>query len=463
MNCEYAAICYIFYANEIAECFEMTIKRTCEHLVQASACDHADIAIGTALFEVYLALKRFAMQSTEFCAESTQLKIHDYHDWFVDGVTYWLAMHHFTAFTRIEKAIEMDELVPVDGMVKYSTSAIDTLAIFQSIKQFWLHLSWPDVESSYTFMAKIVDDICDCSVNYADRMTTRILDSTDMPDRRDNDEFYVTPSLCLTINDIEYLQKNLSTFIAELDMDDIIAKLAICRSHADAQRCRLTLKSIIENAMDSIENQITDLIEHIAYKMCTYLHRSILNAAKYSGRDSHLIDQLMENLERSQHSLSAYLNEPNCQRILTIVWQKFKTFFRTLLQNCLNVRKSHCLFHNHLNIFLIFLNKKNFHFQTQCSPQFYSNLYKCLQIMIKSFECQGHASRLIEFGPIAEFERVLRLHSRDTHHLIHQYYIERYRQQVKMDGAPFGRLTIRAHFISNNFLEVNDINGFRSL
>lgn len=349
MHCDYAAICYNYYANEIAECFETTIKRTCERLMQTptpcydyssdeSINEHEDNTIGTALFDVYLVLKHFAMQSALFCPESMQLKIHNYHDWFGDGVTYWLDMHHSTAFRRIKKAIEMDELIPIDEMVKHSTSAIDALAIFQSIKAFWLHLNWPDVECAYTFMAKIVDDICHCCVCYSDGMAARISDSRDIRNLCDNDEFYVTPELCSIINNIDYLRTNLPIFIAELDIDEIFTKLTIYRSHADAQRCQQTLNSFVANAVDTIENQISELIEYIAYKMCTHLHKCLWEAAECLHQNSHLIDQLMENLEKSLLSLSANLNEMNFERILAAVWQKFKIFFNALLQNCLNVR-----------------------------------------------------------------------------------------------------------------------------
>lgn len=347
MNCDYAAICYIYYANEIAECFEMTIRRTCDDLLQAPVVsENDDITIGTALFDVYLALKRFATQSAQFCSETTQLKIHNYHEWFADGVAHWIDMHHFTAFARIKKAIDVDKLMPMDEMVKYSTSSVDTLAIFQTIKKFWVHLNWPDVESAYTFMAKIVDNICHCCVLYADGMADRILDSNHIEHLRGNEEFYVTPSLCLIINNIEYLHENLPIFITELGPNEIIAKLTVYRSHADAQRCERTVKSLVENATDTIENQITDLIDCVAYKMCTHLHKCIREAAECLHRDSHLTDQLMEMLEKSLHSLRTYLNEINFQRILAAVWQKFNIFFSTLLQNCLNVRmrKSHQFF-----------------------------------------------------------------------------------------------------------------------
>lgn len=69
----------------------------------------------------------------------------------------WLEIAVFKALTRIDKAIELDTLVPVDSNVKYSSSGVDTLAIFYQIKIFWEQLAWPDVEGCYTFVAKIID------------------------------------------------------------------------------------------------------------------------------------------------------------------------------------------------------------------------------------------------------------------------------------------------------------------
>lgn len=69
---------------------------------------------------------------------------------------------------------------------------------------------------------------------------------------------------------------------------------------------------------------------------------------------------------------------------------------------------------------------------------------------------------MVECEPIIEFERLLRLHGRETDYLIHQYYSERYKQQTKMYGTPFGQLTIRAKFTDNHFLEVNNIDFFYS-
>lgn len=81
----------------------------------------------------------------------------NYYHWFATGVSHWLDIALYKAMLRIKKAIELDSLKPIEDGIKRSTSAIDTMAIFNQIKIFWHQLEWPDVEGSYMFIGKIVD------------------------------------------------------------------------------------------------------------------------------------------------------------------------------------------------------------------------------------------------------------------------------------------------------------------
>ena len=58
---------------------------------------------------------------------------------------------------RIIKAVELDDLSPVDDLVQHSSSAVDIRTVLMQIKTFWAQLCWPDVESSYAYISKILD------------------------------------------------------------------------------------------------------------------------------------------------------------------------------------------------------------------------------------------------------------------------------------------------------------------
>lgn len=133
--------------------------------------------VGTTLFELYLIMQRFVVLGSDLCPmEHETFSIRQFHKWFHGGVSQWLDIAVFKALQRIEKAVELDSLVPVDTTVKYSSSAVDTLTIFyqvrkrliflvnnnftfflRQIKVFWEQLNWPDIEGCYTFIAKIID------------------------------------------------------------------------------------------------------------------------------------------------------------------------------------------------------------------------------------------------------------------------------------------------------------------
>lgn len=92
------------------------------------------LAVGTTLFELYLIVQRFVVLGTDLCpTDHEAFPIRSFHRWFHGGVSQWLDIAVFKALQRIEKAVELDSLVPVDATVKYSSSAVDTLTIFYQV------------------------------------------------------------------------------------------------------------------------------------------------------------------------------------------------------------------------------------------------------------------------------------------------------------------------------------------
>jgi len=197
INIPYARILYIAYEKRITDMCMIIIEDVCARLkrIEVDSRDSAELSLGTTLFELYLTLQRYATwvgtiiiagsskisDSSDLdlkfasrwslaiyrlgqmlCAEGQleNMKIQIYHEWFRAGVAHWLDIAVYKALKRIDKAVEIDSLQTVDDSVQYSSSAVDTLTTFYQIKVFWTQLAWPDVEGSYTFIAKIIDVSC---------------------------------------------------------------------------------------------------------------------------------------------------------------------------------------------------------------------------------------------------------------------------------------------------------------
>ena len=68
------------------------------------------------------------------------------------------------------QAVELDDLSPVDELVKHTSSAVDIRTVLMQIKTFWAQLCWPDVESSYAFISKILDVSRDFTISTLNKM-----------------------------------------------------------------------------------------------------------------------------------------------------------------------------------------------------------------------------------------------------------------------------------------------------
>ncbi len=79
------------------------------------------------------------------------------HLWFNKAISRWLDIALYKAMQRICRAVDLDDMEPVDDLVKHSSSAVDIKTVLLQIRTFWKQLSWPDVEASYAYISKILD------------------------------------------------------------------------------------------------------------------------------------------------------------------------------------------------------------------------------------------------------------------------------------------------------------------
>ncbi|XP_013138125.1 PREDICTED: BAI1-associated protein 3 isoform X2 [Papilio polytes] len=445
MSFPYSKILYGVYENKIASLVEPEVIQVCKSLKRlqynegstnsvhlagglngdtplgAPRVSNEPLTMGTTLFELYLTLQRFlalgqGLNETDWGTYS----ISKFHSWFYGGVAQWLDIAAFKALSRIEKAVEIDNLVPVDTNVKYSSSGVDTLAIFYQIKIFWQQLAWPDVEGCYTFVAKIIDDICRCCVFYSDKMCGRVESEGRVSTARE-ERFEVTTQWCLAINNIDYVRQSLRPFVHELGMDDIINTMCEARSPLEAQRCKETLQNVIENAIDTVKNKIVELLEVMVKKMMPSITRFLIEGAELLHQNCSSMDRVLRYLEANLDTLYQHLNNENFSRTLDIVWEQLGEVLYELVQANLEKRRP---------------------------PSFFSNLHECLKIMVRSFRQDNKEVYTSE--TLKRVEYLLKIHSMETRELIHQYHLERWQEQQAITEPKMGILTVRAQFIEDN-------------
>ncbi|XP_028162943.1 protein unc-13 homolog 4B isoform X3 [Ostrinia furnacalis] len=436
MSFPYSKSLYGLYENKISSLVEPEVIQVCESLARVKIGSTSSVhlaggdngnsetesmAMGTTLFELYLTLQRFltlgqGLNETEW----SNYSISQFHSWFFGGVAKWLEIAAEKAKTRVEKAVDLDNLVQVDTNVKYSSSGVDTLAIFYQIKIFWQQLAWPDVEGCYTFVAKIIDDICRCCVTYADKMEKRVSDIGTVTTVYE-ERFEVTTEWCVAINNIDYVRQSLEPFVQELGMEEIIHKMCEAKSPIEAQRCKQTLQNVMANAIDTVNNKIVDLLQEMVKRMMPSIKRFLVEGAELLHQDCSSMDRVMRYLEANLDTLYQHLNNENFSRTLEIVWKQLGDVLYDLIQ----------------------LNREK-----RRPPSFFSNLHECLNIMIQSFRQDN--KEIEKDDTLKKVEYLLKLNGMETRELIHQYYLERWQEQQAITEPKMGMLTVRAQFIEDN-------------
>ncbi|XP_071447692.1 protein unc-13 homolog 4B isoform X2 [Hetaerina americana] len=457
----YTKTLYSVYDYELSEISKPVVNDVCWKLKPLRFSDDPEDAMndtehlqmGTSLFELYLILQRFAILAQNiYSVDLSELKMQAYHNWFTKGVAHWLDIALFKAMKRIEKAVELDTLVPVDSSVRYSSSAVDTLTIYYQIKTFWNELSWPDAEGSYSFIAKIIDDICRCSVYYADMMSKRV-DGMGESENAFEKKFVVTNEWCLAINNIGYIQESLAPLVQELGTDTMLNKLADYRSELEAEHCRETLKLVVSNAEETVGNKIVDLIQILTDKMSPAMQRFLQEGAELLNQENNIMDRLMQYLDDNLMTLHSSLSTENFEQTLEIIWGNVEAMLLTMVEAGVEKRRPPSFFanlHETLRMLLSFFQREEQCCQMQQQEEEHVNEDSCEE----GHEAQRKANgRRASKKKIERMESLLSLHGMETCELIHQYHLERLGEQLLLEangqGSPNGLITVRLQFVED--------------
>ncbi|XP_014244942.1 protein unc-13 homolog 4B isoform X2 [Cimex lectularius] len=437
LKMQYSKELFVIYDDKIAEMVEPLVIDICTSLKpirfrgnvpDMDSTENASLAMGTSLFELYIALQRcLALGKGMLPVENSTFKLKSFHNWFHQGVVQWLDIAVFKAMQRIDKAVDLDKLIPVDSMTKHSSSSTDTLFIFYQIKIFWTQLAWPDVEGSYTFVNKIIDDICRCSVYYVDKMGNKV-EKIGETESAYGKQFEVTNEWCLAINSIDHVRQSIKPFVSELGTEDIIKKLSDSNDEKSAQKCEETLLRVVENAVETVCTKIIDLLERMALKMRPSIKRFLLEGAELIYQGNNHVERLMQYLDGNLMALHENLSPDNFDRILNILWDSVYDILMEVVQDSLEKRRP---------------------------PGFFDNLDNTLNILVGFFKQTENVEKNDSYIHI---KQLLKLHGMGTDRLIHEYYLERLNNQRSPDSPSCGLLTVKVQF-TNYILRVEILNA----
>ncbi|KAM7382119.1 hypothetical protein PAMA_012811 [Pampus argenteus] len=274
--------------------------------------------LANSLFPVYLSLQAIHKDKA-FLQKRGLLELTNFHEDFREALPYWLNQAFSTTQDRVERAVQVDQLQPLQTgavPIKHSSSAVDLVAFIQPICQLWEKLSWPDPEEAFMLMVKITEDVCKIVVNYCHILKERVRVLSE-----NSDHSSAINMLCVVVNDLEHLRTILTRLPAQLNWSGLRE-----RTHHVIQESQFhnTLPSQLQQAQSVLGREIRSALDTLGKKLNTDIEthvRSMSTRRRIPSKSTEdAVSPLMLYLEQELQYMNENLVQENFNSLLTPLW-----------------------------------------------------------------------------------------------------------------------------------------------
>ncbi|XP_065349212.1 protein unc-13 homolog 4B-like isoform X1 [Cloeon dipterum] len=374
----------------------------------------------TDLVCLYFTLKEFNdFEDTYFHGE--KVKCSDFHNWFARGVSQWLDITLLKAMNMIKAAVELDQLEPLDD-VKFSSSAVDVLGIFDMLEKDLRALKWPDEKDEFPLMAKLVKSITACTKHYADQIRQKVVKVTDLPG-----DYEI--QLCTAINNIEHiLVEGLEPLMKKLNVEALFMTLTKIRSHIPECHKGLKVLSRVVDAAENADQKMMEIVQEVSEKILKVVRE---NQSLSPTRFMSPISPINIHLGVLKRQLSKH----NYHRAITFIWESIVELIKQIVDAT--------------------------HMEDK-PPGFYKNLKKSLEFFESAFSRESLA---FKNGELLEATKtILETLSKNSIDPVHKFYLERLVVQGKVDDYDKrGQINVLLQFQEKSLkIEILNVRNLRT-
>ena len=123
-----------------------------------------------------------------------------------------------------------------------------------------------------------------------------------------------------------------------------------------ANSCRRTLTTLIQNAVENVENKILEVLENLGEQMAPVIKDFLVkstNLVTYASRDKTAV---LKYLDENLVMLKDNLTEDNFDRVLAVIWDSSAQTLEELIYVCIDNKKTPHYFQTLLEMLKILCN-----------------------------------------------------------------------------------------------------------
>ncbi|XP_053309783.1 protein unc-13 homolog D isoform X2 [Spea bombifrons] len=382
------------------------------------------------LYQLYITLRELHKLHIYLPKRDVPLPLSGFHRWFVNSLPNWLLKAYTTAQERVQRAVQIDQLVPLSELQKHSASTVDLSTCFTQIGRTWQQLDWPDPEEAFMIMVKFTEDMCRIALSYCTMIKKR---AEEISERGDAGQ--AANKLCLVVNNIEQLHLVVQSLPVNLDWEGLQRKT---REVISTDQFKHTLYGQLEIAVRSLDHEIRSVVQALAQKLVAGIakHLHSLAAASDSKDLSDCVIPLMRFLESELQYMNQNLVHENFNCLLSLLWSHILTVISSLSRHI------------------------------SSSPRYYKRLHVALKNLELCFHAEGCGLQTEDLHtPIfTNLEKELELCSSSTQKVIECYYQQRIQEQLETTSEKYGAVTVKASYLpSDQKLRVEILNAVNLL
>ncbi|XP_063097940.1 protein unc-13 homolog D isoform X3 [Cavia porcellus] len=355
--------------------------------------------MGENLFQLYISLKELYQLGSASLDRDGVLALDGFHHWFQPAIPSWLQKTYSVALERVQRAVQMDKLVPLGELTKHSTSAVDLSTCFAQISHTARQLDWPDPEVAFMITVKFVEDTCRLALVYCSLIKARARTLS----AGQKDQGQAADMLCVVVNDMEQLRLVIGKLPSQLAWEALERRVGTVLDQGQLQN---TLHTQLQSALAGLGHEIRTGVQTLAEQLEVGIAKHIqkLVDVKESVLPEDAILPLMKFLEVKLCYMNTNLVQENFSSLLTLLW----THTLTVLVEVTASQRSSTLASGRLKVAL-------------------ENLEICFHA-----EGCGLPFEALHTATFQALQRDLELQAASSQELIRKYFCSRIQQQVRL-------------------------------
>ncbi|XP_058567173.1 BAI1-associated protein 3 isoform X3 [Neofelis nebulosa] len=423
------------------------------------------LEVASGLFELYVTLadiQRF--WSSIPGRDSRSLALAGIHGPFLPAVKLWLQVLRDQVRWRLQGAVDVDTLEPMDASSKHSSSAASASLCFSHIQELWARLAWPDPAQAEALGTQLSQDLCAATLFYTELLRKKVDAQPGAAGEA------VSEPLCVVLNNVELLRKAAGQTLRGLAWPEVTSG-----PEGVLPRPLLGCAQALD---EDLQQEVHTVTAHLTSKMVADIRKYVqhISLSPDSIQNDEAVAPLMKYLDEKLALLSTSLVKENLSRYSLGrlgrggAWGPFTGTGTGTECPC---RVLEALWELLLQAILRALGAN-----LDVSADFYGRFHFTLEALVSFFHAEGQGLPLesLKDGSYKRLEEELRLHQCSTRECIEQYYLDKLKQvarprvrtrsvgtrprprtpaprslaqalpQRSLEQKRFGRLSVRCHY-----------------